>query len=148
MNDMTDLQKSVLPPVDQIEFGKIFASNMIVAENKDGEWSELRIEPLHNLSLHPATLVFHYGQAIFEGLKAFKRPNGELALFRPEMNARRFIKSSKRMLFPELNESAFIDAMVRIVRSNSQYVPDQPGSLYLRPTMIGSEAQIGVRGSK
>ena len=84
MIDLNNLQNSVLPPVDKIEFGKIFAPKMIIAEYKNGKWSDLSVEPLHNLSLHPATLVFHYGQAIFEGLKAFMRADGQIGLFRPE----------------------------------------------------------------
>lgn len=137
-----------MPPVEQIEFGKIFAPNFIIGEYKDGRWSELRLEPLHALSLHPASVVFHYGQTIFEGMKAYKRIDGRVGLFRPELNAQRFIKSAERLLLPTLSESDFLSASMQAVASNLDYVPDRPGSLYLRPTMIGSEAQIGVRGSK
>lgn len=142
------MKTNVLPPVADIEFGKIFAPNFVIAENKSGQWSELRVEPLHFLSLHPATVVFHYGQAIFEGLKAFRQADGQVGLFRPEFNAGRFVKSAERLLLPPLEEDVFIEAAIEAVRTNFDYVPERPGSLYLRPTMIGSEAQIGVRGSK
>ena len=145
---MSNLLTSPLPPVEQIEFGKIFAPNFIIAEYKDERWGGLRLEPLHSLEMHPASVVFHYGQAIFEGLKAFKGADGQIRLFRPELNAERFARSAERMLLPVLSESTFIEACMEAVKSNLDYVPDRPGSLYLRPTMIGSEAQIGVRGSK
>ncbi|HEX8181729.1 MAG TPA: branched-chain amino acid aminotransferase [Pyrinomonadaceae bacterium] len=145
---MSTLLTSPLPPIEEIVFGKTFAPNFVTAEYKDGRWTELRLEPLHLLSLHPATVVFHYGQAIFEGLKAFKRADGQVRLFRPELNAQRFARSAERLLLPPLSEADFIDATMQVVQSNYEYVPDRPGSLYLRPTMIGSEAQIGVRGSK
>lgn len=147
MKNIETIQNSPLPPVDQIEFGKIFAPNFVISENKGNGWTNLNVEPLHNLSLHPATVVFHYGQAIFEGMKAFRRIDGNIGLFRPEYNAQRFIDSAKRLLLPPISIDNFIDAVIKIVQSNVDYVPPQPGSLYLRPTMIGSEAQIGVRGS-
>jgi len=136
-----------LPPVEEIEFGKIFAPNIVIAEYKNGRWTDLRVEPLRPLELHPAAVVFHYGQAIFEGLKAFAQDNGQVGLFRPELNARRFARSAERLLLPPLDENVFIDAVTQTVRMNSDYVPERPGSLYLRPTMIGSEPHIGVRGS-
>ena len=148
MSDLTITLSRPLPPVEKIEFGKIFAPNFIIAENKEGRWEGLRIEPLRPLAMHPASVVFHYGQAIFEGLKAFSRDDGQIGLFRPEMNARRFARSAERLLLPTLEEDMFIDAVTQIVRANPEYVPERPGSLYLRPTMIGSEAHIGVRGSK
>ncbi len=146
--EMNNIENSPLPPVDQIEFGKIFAPKFVIAENKGEGWSDFSVEPLHNLSLHPATLVFHYGQAIFEGMKAFRRNDGQIGLFRPEDNAQRFIDSAKRLLLPTISIENFIEAVNKTVQANIDYVPAQPGSLYLRPTMIGSEAQIGVRGSK
>lgn len=148
MKNMENIKNSPLPPVDQIEFGKIFAPNFVISENKGNGWSDLNVEPVHNLSLHPATLVFHYGQAIFEGMKAFRRSDGQIGLFRPEDNAKRFIDSAKRLLLPPLSVEEFIVAVNKTVQANIDYVPPQPGSLYLRPTMFGSEAQIGVRGSK
>lgn len=146
--NLNELQHNPLPPVDQIEFGKIFAPNFVISENKTGDWTDLKVEPLHNLSLHPAAVVFHYGQAIFEGMKAFRRVDGSIGLFRPEDNAQRFVDSAKRLLLPPVEIEYFIDAVNKVVSSNLSYVPPQPGSLYLRPVMIGSEAQIGVRGSK
>lgn len=145
---MTTTLSRPLPPVEEIEFGKIFAPNMVIAEYKEGRWTAPRLEPLRPLPMHPASVVFHYGQAIFEGLKAFSREDGQVGLFRPEMNAHRFARSAERLLLPVLDEDVFIDTVTQVVQSNLEYVPERPGSLYLRPTMIGSEAHIGVRGSK
>jgi branched-chain amino acid aminotransferase len=145
---LTSTLTKPLPPVEEIEFGKIFAPNFIIAEYKNQRWTDLRVEPMRPLELHPAAVVFHYGQAIFEGLKAFSRDDGQIGVFRPDMNARRFARSAERLLLPPLDEDIFIEAVMQTVRLNSEYVPERPGSLYLRPTMIGSEAHIGVRGSK
>lgn len=145
---MIDLLTGPLPPVEQIEFGKLFAPTFITSEYRDGQWTELRVEPLRALELHPASIVFHYGQAIFEGLKAFAHPDGQVGLFRPELNARRFVASAERMLLPALDEQTFIRACEQAVKANLAYVPPRPGSLYLRPTLVGSEPCIGVRGSR
>jgi len=142
-----DMLTGPLPSVDRIEFGKLFAPTLVSAEFKAGKWSDLRYEPLHAFEMHPAAIVFHYGQAIFEGQKAFTRPGGEAALFRPELNARRFRDSAERMLLPVLPEETFLQAVTEATANNLSYVPPKPGSLYLRPTMIGHEPCIGVRGS-
>lgn len=136
-----------LPAVEQIKFGKLFAPTFVIAEYKGGQWTDFSVEPLRMLELHPAAVVFHYGQAIFEGLKGYLRSKGEVALFRPELNAERFVSSAERLALPVLSEPSFIEALVYAVDANLDYVPGRPGSLYLRPTMIGSEPCIGVRGS-
>ncbi|MBX7171227.1 MAG: branched-chain amino acid aminotransferase [Pyrinomonadaceae bacterium] len=148
MMNRNEVKNSPLPPVEQIEFGRIFAPNLVMADNKTGDWEALRVEPLHNLSLHPAAVVLHYGQAIFEGMKAFRRVDGSIGLFRPEDNAQRFIDSAKRLLLPPMSVEQFVEAVNKAVQFNLDYVPPRPGSLYLRPVMLGTEAQIGVRGSK
>ncbi|HEX4167321.1 MAG TPA: aminotransferase class IV, partial [Bryobacteraceae bacterium] len=136
-------------PLDpkQIAFGKTFAPNMFVCDYKSGRWQDARLEPVHNFSLHPAALVFHYAQAIFEGLKAFRQVDDSIALFRPEKNAARFNRSAARMCMPELPEELFLTAITELTRVEEDYVLAEPGSLYLRPTMIGTEACIGVRSS-
>jgi branched-chain amino acid aminotransferase len=136
-----------LPPVDRIDFGKLFCPIFAVAEYSNGKWSPLRIEPLRALNLHPAAIVFHYGQSVFEGLKAFPRPGGKAALFRPELNARRFIASAERLVLPVVEEGLFIEAVRGAASSNLSFVPPYPGSLYLRPTLFGTEPCIGVRAS-
>jgi branched-chain amino acid aminotransferase len=141
------------PPAQQrpdprnIVFGRTFTPHMFIAEYRAGAWQDARVTPVQNFSLHPAALVFHYAQAIFEGLKAFEQPDGGLALFRPEMNARRFNASAKRMAMPCVDEELFLDAIVGLVQTDRASVPPFPGSLYIRPTMIGTEVCLGVRSS-
>lgn len=144
---MVELLTGPLPATERIEFGKLFCPEFVTAHYVDGRWSKLRTEPLRALELHPAAVVFHYAQSIFEGLKAFARPKGA-ALFRPELNARRFHGSAQRLLLPVVEEETFLEAVTQAVTSNLDYVPPRPGSLYLRPTMFGSEASIGVRASR
>ena len=131
----------------KIAFGKMFAPNMFVCEYRDGQWQNPRLEPLANFSLHPAAIVFHYAQAIFEGMKAFRQADGSIALFRPEKNAQRFRDSATRMCMPLVPEDLFVSAVSELVRVQDGYVPREPGSLYLRPVLIGTEACIGVRAS-
>src|SRR5437868_2432804 len=92
----------------KIVFGRECTPNFLVCKYFDGRWHDSRIAPVENLSIHPAALVFHYAQAIFEGLKAFKQENGQIALFRPEMNARRFTRSAERLDIPPVSEELFI----------------------------------------
>jgi len=120
---------------------------MFMSEYRDGHWQDARIEPLRQLSLHPAALVLHYAQAIFEGMKAFRQTDGSVALFRPERNAQRLNKSADRMCMPHVGEELFLDAVSGLTRVQEEYVIPEPGSLYLRPVMIGTEASIGVRSS-
>jgi branched-chain amino acid aminotransferase len=130
-----------------IPFGKIFAPNMFVCEYREGRWQDPCIEPLHSFTLHPAAVVLHYAQVIFEGMKAFRQADGSVALFRPEKNAQRFNKSAERMCMPRVEEQLFLGAVSELTRVEEDYVLDEPGSLYLRPVMIGTEACIGVRAS-
>jgi branched-chain amino acid aminotransferase len=138
--------QSALDP-KQIIFGKTFAPNMFLCEYRNGEWRDARIEPLRSFSLHPASLVLHYAQSIFEGMKAFRQDDGSVALFRPEKNARRFIASAQRMCMPPVEEDLFLQAVTELTRVEEEFVLPYPGSLYLRPVLIGTEACIGVRAS-
>lgn len=135
-----------LDPKD-IEFGRACTSNFFLAEYRGGKWHDPRIEALHRFSMHPAANVFHYGQAIFEGLKAYRHSEDKLALFRPEMNAHRFDTSAARMGMPAVGEELFLEAVHRLVDIERAFVPEAPGTLYIRPTMIGTEAALGVRSS-
>ena len=131
----------------QLEFGKNHTPNWFVAEYRDGAWRNARVEPLGQIELHPAALVFHYAQSIFEGLKAYAHPGGRVALFRPEMNARRMKHSCERLSMPEVPEQFFLDAIRELVDIEREWVPEEPGSLYIRPTMIATEPCIGVRSA-
>ncbi len=138
--------QSTLDP-KKIAFGKTFSPNIFLCEYRAGQWQNARIEPLKEFSIHPGALVLHYAQSIFEGMKAFRQADGSVALFRPEKNAQRFNRSAKRMGMPQVNEELFLAAVSEVTRVEEEYVIPQPGSLYLRPVMIGTEASIGVRAS-
>jgi branched-chain amino acid aminotransferase len=135
------------PDPRKIVFGRTFTPHMFMAEYRAGSWQDARIAPLQNFSLHPAAMVFHYAQAIFEGLKAFEQPDGSVALFRPEMNARRFNASARRMAMPCVDEELFLDAASGLVQTDRASIPPYPGSLYIRPAMIATEACLGVKSS-
>ncbi|HVG25535.1 MAG TPA: branched-chain amino acid aminotransferase [Thermoanaerobaculia bacterium] len=135
-----------LDPKD-IEFGRMCTPNFFVAEYRKGQWQDARIEALHPFTLHPATNVFHYAQAIFEGLKGYRHPGDKLALFRPEMNAHRLNDSAVRMGMPRVPEQLFLEAVHKLVDVDRAFVPQPPGTIYIRPTMIGTEACLGVRSS-
>jgi branched-chain amino acid aminotransferase len=131
----------------KLEFGTTFAPDWFVSEYRDGIWQNARVEPLHNISLHPAAIVLHYAQSIFEGMKAYRWGNGKVALFRPLENARRFARSAERMAMPPVDPEFFVEAVKALVRTDAQWTPREPGSLYIRPTMIGTETAIGVHAS-
>ena len=133
----------------QLGFGKIFTDRMFIAEWKVGQgWVDARIEPYAPFSLDPACLVLHYAQEIFEGLKAYKWEDGSIALFRPEMNARRFNLSAERMCMPEVPEELFLEGIAELVKLEADWIPSSAGtSLYIRPTMIAVEAMLGVKPS-
>lgn len=131
----------------RLEFGKTFAPDWFVSEYRHGRWQNSRVEPLHNISLHPAAIVFHYGQSIFEGMKAYRWASGKCALFRPMENARRFARSAERMAMPPVDPEFFVEALKALVHADIEWIPREPGSLYIRPTMMGTETAIGVHAS-
>lgn len=128
-------------------FGRLFTDRMLVAEWKVGQgWVDARIEPYAPFSLDPACAVFHYAQEIFEGLKAYKWADGSIALFRPEMNARRFNHSAERLCMPEVPEELFIGGIEQLVALERDWIPASEGtSLYIRPAMIAVEPALGVK---
>lgn len=130
-------------------FGRLFTDRMLVAEWKVGQgWVDARIEPYAPFSLDPACAVFHYAQEIFEGLKAYKWSDGSIALFRPEMNARRFNHSAERLCMPEVPEDLFVGGIEQLVALERDWIPASEGtSLYIRPTMIAVEPVLGVKPS-
>jgi len=146
-----DSSVAIFPQIEldpqKIEFGRVFCPNIFAVDYLDGEWSDPRLEPLRNLSLHPAAICLHYGQAIFEGLKAFRHPDNQLAIFRPTLHANRLNVSADILDMPELPQELFIEAITKLASIERPYVPNLPGSLYLRPTMIGTEPCLGVRSS-
>lgn len=130
-----------------LEFGRLVAPLWLRAWYRNGQWERGRVEPWSPLQLHPAAIVLHYAQTIFEGLKAYRHPDGSITLFRPDMNARRMNHSAARMAMPQIPEQLFLEGIRTLVDCQRKWIPDKPGSLYIRPTMIGTEACIGVRAS-
>ena len=131
----------------QLGFGKQFTDRMLVMEYAAGTgWHSARIQPYGPFTLDPACAVLHYAQEIFEGLKAFRREDGRIALFRAIDNVRRFNRSAARMCMPEVDEAFFLDAIRELVRLEADWVPHSPGTaLYIRPTMIAVDPYLGVK---
>ena len=127
-------------------FGGVFTDHMATIRWTEGRgWHDARIEPYGPITLDPAAAVFHYGQEIFEGLKAYRQPDGSVAAFRPHANAARFNRSADRLAMPELPEALFVRALELLVRQDRAWVPAAEGhSLYLRPFMIATEIGLGV----
>lgn len=128
-------------------FGKYFTDHMVAIDwNTEEGWHNARVEPYQQIQMDPASSVFHYGQAIFEGLKAYRGEGGKIVTFRPEQNARRFQNSAARMAMPELPEELFLESLRQIVDIDQRWVPQGGGeeSLYLRPFMISREVGLGV----
>ena len=128
-------------------FGKYYTDNMVVAEWTEADgWGQAELKPYAPISLDPAAMVFHYGQEIFEGLKAYRQPDGGIAVFRPEANALRFARSAARMALPELPMQTFLESIDALVKQDAAWVPNKIGeSLYLRPFMFATEIGLGVR---
>ncbi len=128
-------------------FGKVFTDHMAIAQYDEGiGWHDAKITARRTIDMSPASSVLHYAQEIFEGLKAYARPGGGAALFRPEANARRFQASARRLAMPELPEELFLDSVRQLVRTDIGWIPPgEEGSLYLRPFMFASEAFLGMR---
>jgi branched-chain amino acid aminotransferase len=133
----------------QLGFGKLFTDRMLVLEYAAGAgWYEARIQPYGPFVLDPACAVLHYAQEIFEGLKAFRRDDGRIALFRPMDNVRRLNRSAERMCMPPVDEAFFLEAIRQLVRLEADWVPRSAGtSLYIRPTMIATDPYLGVKPS-
>lgn len=129
-------------------FASFPCDHMVQAHFRDGEWTHPEIVPYVLLSFDPSTGFLHYGQDIFEGLKAYRHPDGEVALFRPERNAKRFNRSAVRLAMPEFPEEFFLDSIAALVDLERRWVPDDPErSLYIRPFMLGTEVALGVKPS-
>jgi branched-chain amino acid aminotransferase len=131
-------------------FGRVFTDHMAIARwSPERGWYDARIQPYGPLPMDPATQVFHYAQAIFEGFKAYAQPDGSIATFRPDANGERFRRSAVRMALPDLPVDAFVTAADALVRTDSAWVPTAEGtSLYLRPLMMATEVGLGVRPAR
>ena len=134
------------PDQNNLGFGKYMTDYMFIMDwTKDEGWHDARIVPEGPITMDPACVTLHYAQETFEGLKAYRREDGHIQLFRPEMNARRMINSNARLCMPEFPEEMFVEAVKALVKQEADWVPSKPNtSLYIRPFMFATEAALGV----
>ncbi|MGN0174077.1 MAG: branched-chain amino acid aminotransferase [Acutalibacteraceae bacterium] len=135
---------------DNLGFGHIFTDHMFVMNYEKGKgWFDPRIVPFENISLSPAAMVFHYGQEMFEGMKAYRGVDDKIYLFRPDMNAKRANSSNRRLVIPEIPEDDFVQAVTELVKVEKDWVPEAEGtSLYIRPFVIATDEFLGVAPSE
>lgn len=134
---------------DNLKFGSAFADHMFVVDYKDGKWGQGEILPYGPWSFDPSMAALHYGQAIFEGQKAYRTPSGGIQIFRPYANFERFNQSAIRMSMPEISEELFIGGMLQLIQLDHEWVPRKEGSsLYIRPFMVSTDEFLGVRTSE
>ena len=148
---ITKTSKSRLTPElrDHAAFGAVFSDHMLIVEYAGGKWGEPAIVPYGHQPLPAAPAVAHYGQGIFEGFKAFPRPNGGAVLFRPQANHARMNKTCQRMAMPEIPSSIFVDGTLALVALDRDWIPETEGSaLYIRPVMFATGETLGVRPSE
>ncbi len=134
------------PDPSTLGFGKIFTDHMLIMDySREAGWHDARIVPFERLSLHPASTVLHYGSEIFEGLKAYRRADGKVQLFRPMENIRRMNNSAERLCLPQIDEADFLQILTEFVKTEQDWTPSAPGtSLYLRPFLFGNDESLGV----
>lgn len=137
-----------LPPSDKLGFGSIFTDHMFVMDYNDAEkWHNPRIIPYGPIALSPAASVFHYGNEVFEGMKAYKWSDGSIRLFRPYENARRLQASCERLSLPQIDENIFVEAVKALVEVDRAWVPSDPGtSLYIRPFTFSTDLELALHG--
>ncbi len=148
---ITKAERSKLQDLNQdnLPFGKFFSDHMLEADCENGEWKNFEIKPYQPLLLDPSTAALHYGQAIFEGIKAYKDDNGKAAIFRPYDNCRRFNISAERMQMPQVPEELFMEGMRKLIELDQNWIPSKVDhSLYIRPFMFSTDPLIGVRPSE
>ncbi len=133
---------------EQLEFGKYISDHMLVCDYANGEWKQPHIVPYANLSLSPSALALHYGQTVFEGMKAFRMDNGGINIFRMEKHYDRFVKSLQRMCMAVVPKEIFMDGLMQLIGLDKNWIPAKAGhALYLRPFVFASEARFGVKVS-
>lgn len=151
MIKVTQIEKSKISTIDfdNLSFGTVFSDHMMVCDYKNGQWQQAEIKPYEPFTFDPSASVFHYGQALFEGMKAYKGENNEVFLFRPDQNIKRFNKSSERMAIPEFPEDLFLEGLNQLLGLDADWIPQGEGqSLYVRPFVIATEPCIQANPSK
>lgn len=144
------VKKSRISEVDfaNIAFGKVYTDHMFIADYHDGEWKNFRIKPYENIQISPASPALHYGQSIFEGMKAYKDESGNALIFRPHDNWKRMNISGERMCMPFLPEDIFMEGLNALINLDRAWIPTVPGSsLYIRPFMFSADEYVGIRPS-
>ncbi len=132
--------------LNDLEFGKHISDHMLVCDYVRGEWKTPHIVPYGNLVANPSTLALHYGQTVFEGMKAFRLEDGRISVFRMERHYQRFVRSLERMCMAVVPRDIFVEGIARLVQTDHAWVPNKPGTaLYIRPFMFASEAKFGVK---
>ena len=130
----------------QLGFGNYISDHMVVADYKNGKWGAAEIIPYGDLLMSPAMLSLHYGQAVFEGMKAFKMEDGKTCLFRPQKHHQRLNRSLARMCMPAIPEELFIESLVALLETDKNWIPNGEGdSLYIRPVVFATESRLGVK---
>lgn len=145
------IEKSRIDTVDfdNLVFGRTFADHMLVVDYNDGAWQTPQIVPYGPITFSPAMMSLHYGQAIFEGMKAYKNVAGEVLVFRPQANLKRLNQSAVRMCMPEIPENVFMEGLTELLRLDTAWIPEKPGcSMYIRPFMFSTDEYVGVTPSK
>ena len=148
--NVTKAERSKLNDInlENIPFGKYFSDHMLEVDFEDGEWKTPEIKPYQPLLMEPSLAAIHYGQAIFEGIKAYKNPQGEAQIFRPYENFKRFNISAARMQMPQIPEDIFMEGIKLLIKLDINWIPSQEDhSLYIRPFMFSTDEMIGVRPS-
>ena len=138
------------PDDNNLVFGKVFTDHMFTMDyNAENGWHNAQIVPYGNIELDPASMVLHYGQEVFEGMKAYRTQNDEILLFRPEKNFERLNISNERLCIPKIDEEFCLKALVELIKIDKDWVPHQEGtSLYIRPFIISTEVGLGVHPAK
>lgn len=153
MNTLVDIpveriKQSRISSVDfkTLGFGNYISDHMLVADYKDKKWHQPKIMPFGELLMTPAILSLHYGQSVFEGMKAFKNKKGEVSIFRPQRHHQRLLRSLERMCMPAISEDLFVESLCALIAADAAWVPDAEGSaLYIRPVIFATESRLGVK---
>lgn len=132
--------------INNTPFGQVFSDHMLVATYANDSWQEVKIIPYGNISIRPSLSVLHYGQAVFEGLKAYRSPMGRPLLFRPQANYKRINESAFRLCMPSIPEEIFIDGLKELIKLDADWIPDQSNSvLYIRPIYFATDESVGLK---
>lgn len=147
---ITRTPASRLPETDMnsIKFGRVFSDHMFQMDHVEGAWRDPRIVPFADLRMSPAASVLHYGQSIFEGLKAYRATDGRINLFRPQANIARMNRSAHRMCMPAIPEDLFMDGLIELLQQDRDWIPEgEDASLYIRPFLFAADEYVGIRPS-